>query len=72
MLPSSFCSSDSISCCVLGLTQRIPPPENPIPIRANERMSRYSVDHHSFTVSDMEQSLEFYRDLLGLEVIKMW
>ena len=33
-------------------------------------MSRYTVDHHSFTVSDMEQSLEFYRDLLGLEVIK--
>lgn len=33
-------------------------------------MSRYAVDHHSFTVSDMEQSLEFYRDLLGLVVIK--
>lgn len=33
-------------------------------------MSRYTVDHHSFTVSDMERSLGFYRDLLGLEVIK--
>ena len=33
-------------------------------------MSRYAIDHHSFTVSDMERSLEFYRDLLGLVVIK--
>ena len=33
-------------------------------------MSSYTVDHHSFTVSDMEQSLGFYRDLLGLVVIK--
>ena len=48
-------------------------PENPTPGKSHlERtiMSRYTVDHHSFTVSDMEKSLEFYRDLLGLEVIK--
>ena len=30
-----------------------PTPENPTQIRADELMSRYSVDHHSFTVSDM-------------------
>ena len=27
------------------------------------------VHHTSFTVSDMERSLAFYRDLLGMEVI---
>jgi len=26
--------------------------------------------HHSFTVSDIERSLRFYRDLLGLELIQ--
>ncbi len=26
--------------------------------------------HHSFTVSDMDRSLRFYRDLLGLELIQ--
>jgi catechol 2,3-dioxygenase-like lactoylglutathione lyase family enzyme len=26
------------------------------------------IDHTSFTVSDMERSIEFYRDLLGLKV----
>ena len=26
--------------------------------------------HHSFTVSDMDRSLQFYRDLLGLELIQ--
>jgi catechol 2,3-dioxygenase-like lactoylglutathione lyase family enzyme len=27
-----------------------------------------NLDHVDFTVSDLEQSLAFYRDLLGLEV----
>ena len=27
--------------------------------------------HHGFTVSDLEQSLNFYRDVLGLEVIRI-
>ncbi len=27
--------------------------------------------HHGFTVSDLEQSLKFYRDVLGLEVIRV-
>jgi len=26
--------------------------------------------HHSFTVSDMDRSIQFYRDLLGLELIQ--
>ncbi|MDA1128935.1 MAG: VOC family protein [Chloroflexi bacterium] len=33
-----------------------------------------SVDHVAFTVSNLERSLEFYRDLLGLDVIlkRVW
>ncbi len=27
--------------------------------------------HHGFTVSDIEQSLAFYRDLLGMEVLRI-
>ena len=30
-----------------------------------------SVDHTSFTVSDVERSLTFYRDLLGMELISL-
>ena len=30
-----------------------------------------AVHHHGFTVSDIEQSLKFYRDVLGLEVVRV-
>ncbi len=29
------------------------------------------IHHHGFTVSDLEQSLKFYRDALGLEVVRI-
>ncbi|MCL5256849.1 MAG: VOC family protein [Chloroflexi bacterium] len=32
-------------------------------------ISRTDVDHFGFTVSNMERSLEFYRDILGFQVI---
>ena len=31
--------------------------------------SRYELVHHGFTVSDVDRSIAFYRDLLGLNVI---
>lgn len=34
-------------------------------------MAIIKAHHHGFTVSDLEQSLRFYRDTLGLEVIRV-
>ena len=34
-------------------------------------MSLKTIHHHGFTVSDLEQSLKFYRDALGLEVVRV-
>jgi catechol 2,3-dioxygenase-like lactoylglutathione lyase family enzyme len=34
-------------------------------------MSTIRVHHHGFTVSDVDRSVAFYRDVLGLEVIRV-
>jgi catechol 2,3-dioxygenase-like lactoylglutathione lyase family enzyme len=34
-------------------------------------MALKMVHHHGFTVSDLDQSLKFYRDALGLEVVRI-
>ena len=34
-------------------------------------MSIKKVHHHGFTVSDLQRSLKFYRDALGLEVVRI-
>ena len=34
-------------------------------------MAIKSCHHHGFTVSDLDRSIEFYRDVLGLEVIRV-
>ena len=34
-------------------------------------MALKMVHHHGFTVSDLEKSLKFYRDALGLEVVRI-